>query len=184
LQSKAQIKRGSNFAPSFYCLNHGMELIEKIADLVYEKITSDDLYNDCFVLEVTLKSGNKLEVILDSDSAITLQTCQRISRHVEAALDENGWLGEKYVLEIGSAGITRPLEQPRQYIKNVGRTLKVKLDTGVELEALLIAADQDTITLQYEEVRKEGKKKIKEIMEPKFQYNAIKKAVVKISFTA
>jgi ribosome maturation factor RimP len=101
---------------------------------------------------------------------------------LEKDLDENGWLGETYVLEVGSAGITRPLEMPRQYIKNIGRTLKLQLREGEDVEGEIVAADQEGVTLSFEKVTKEGKKKIKQILTPKYPYTNIKKAVVKVKF--
>lgn len=159
-----------------------MDLIEQIKALILEKFASDADYADCFILEVGLKPGNRLEVTLDSDSGITFQICQRVSRHLEAVLDEKEWLGESYVLEVGSAGATRPLELPRQYVKAIGRELKIKLADGNEVEGLVTAADDHGVTLQFEEVRKEGKKKIKEILTPVYPYAEIKKAVVKLKF--
>jgi ribosome maturation factor RimP len=159
-----------------------MELTEKIAQLLREKFETDEAFADCFVLEIALRPGNRLEVTIDSDSAITFQRCQILSRLLEKDLDENGWLGETYVLEVGSAGITRPLEMPRQYIKNIGRTLKLQLREGEDAEGEIIAADQDGVTLSFETVTKEGKKKIKQILTPKYPYTNIKKAVVKVKF--
>jgi ribosome maturation factor RimP len=163
-------------------LLHPMDLIEKIRALLLEKFETDELFADCFILEIALRPGNRLEVTLDSDDAVTFQKCQKLSRHLEASLDEQGWLGESYVLEVGSAGLTRVFEYPRQYVKNIGRDLKVKLTNGEQAEGEIIAADDLGVTLKYEEVRKEGKKKIKEMMTPKYLYSDIKEAKIKVKF--
>jgi ribosome maturation factor RimP len=159
-----------------------MELAEKIQQLVLEKIEADEAYVGCFVLEVALRSGNRLEVILDSDTGITFQMCQVLSRHLEKELDEHGWLGEKYVLEVGSAGITRPLELPRQYIKNIGRFIKLQLKDSSEAIGEITAADDAGVTISFEQITREGKKKIKEILTPKYPYETIKKAVIQVKF--
>jgi ribosome maturation factor RimP len=159
-----------------------MDLIEKIKALLLEKFETDEMFSDVFILEIALRPGNRLEVTLDSDDAITFQKCQKLSRHLEAELDEKGWLGETYVLEVGSAGLTRAFELPRQYVKNIGRELKVKLKSGESAEGEIIAADDAGVTIKYEEVRKEGKKKIKEMMTPMYLYSDIKEAKIKVKF--
>jgi ribosome maturation factor RimP len=84
---------------------------------------------------------------------------------------------------------------PRQYVKHIGRTLEITLKDealvteipssapeAVKLEGKLQAADNQGITIEYEEVRKEGKKKIKENIVQIIPFEKINKAFVKISF--
>jgi ribosome maturation factor RimP len=159
-----------------------MEVTEKITQLLIEKFESDEAFADCFPIEVVLKPGNRLEVVFDSDSGVSLQKCQRISRHLEKDLDEQGWLGEKYVIEVSSPGASRPLTFPRQYIRHIGRTLQVSLNDGTELEGEIISADQDQVMITYEQVTKDGKKKIKSMVSPALPYQTIKKGVIKLPF--
>ncbi|MBK7243274.1 MAG: hypothetical protein IPH98_05345 [Saprospiraceae bacterium] len=86
------------------------------------------------------------------------------------------------MLEVSSAGIDRPLTFPRQFIKNIGRGLSVQLNDSQEFNGTLISADQEQLTLSWEEIRKEKNKKIKEIHETKIPYSSIKEAkiIVKI----
>ncbi len=175
-------EEGANLLPLFCAHCQAMDLIEKITGLLQKKFETDEAFSDCFILEVALRPGNRLEVTLDSDSAITFQRCQVLSRYLEKDLDENGWLGDNYVLEVGSAGVSRPLQLPRQYTKNIGRALKLRLKTGVEIEGEIVAADDEGVTISFEEITRDGKKKMKEIRTPKYHYADIQKAVVKIKF--
>ncbi len=102
-----------------------MEVTERIAQLLDEKYTTDEAFADCFTVDIEIKPGQKLYVFADSDSGMTFEKCQKLSRYLEQHLDTNGWLGETYVLEVSSPGVMRPLQFARQYPRNIGRTLEV-----------------------------------------------------------
>lgn len=159
----------------------GKVIEHKIEILVLDKFKEEG-WEDCFVVEINHHS-NKLDVFIDSDSGISFDKCRKVSRHIEAVLDEELWLGEKYTLEVSSPGISRPLQLKRQYVKNIGRGLKVKFPVGEgKEEGKLIAVEEDHITLERLEVRKEGKKKIKEMISIDIPFDRIREATVQISF--
>ncbi len=119
---------------------------------------------------------------MDSDSGLTLEKCQRISRYLESHIDEEGWLGEKYTLEVSSPGLSRPLKLKRQYLKNIGRKVEVTFNNGEVKTGLLKAADESAFTLEETVVKKEGKKKKKEVVLTEIPYDSIKKTMIIISF--
>ena len=153
----------------------------KIEQLLEEKFKEEE-YADCFIIDISLNVNKKLEVFIDCDSSLTFQKCQRISRYLESYIDEEGGLGEKYTLEVSSPGVARPLKLPRQYVKNIGRELDVKYNEEDKMKGKLIAADDEKITLEYVEVTRIKKKKIKETKTLDIPYGNIRKAKVKISF--
>ena len=160
-----------------------MDLTEKINTLLEHYFLTDPLFEDCFVIEVELKAKNKLEVFLDADTGISLAKCQKISRFIEAHLDENGWLGEKYTLEVSSPGLSRPLKVVRQYQKNIGRILEVKLKDDTQVSGILKEANETSFGLEIERVEREGKKKKKIVEILPFSYENIEKALVKPVFS-
>lgn len=159
-----------------------MEVTERIAQLLEEKYAGDEAFADCFTVEIELKPAQRLYVFLDSDSGMTFEKCRRISRFLEEHLDAQGWLGDHYVLEVSSPGIGRPLKFPRQYSKNLGRTLALTLRDGSKTEGLLKAADDAGIVLETESTVKEGNKKKHLVIETAIPYDQIEKAVVQIAF--
>lgn len=154
----------------------------RISDLLDEKFKEPD-FADCFLIDINLiPKGNKLEVFIDSDSGMTFEKCQKISRYLESHLDENKWFGEDYTLEVSSPGISRPLKLPRQYIKNKGRDVEITTKEGTKKEGKLVDATDFAATVEELVITKEGKKKKKEIVQTIIPYDDIKKAVIKISF--
>jgi len=92
----------------------------QLTKLLEEKFQEEE-FADCFIIEIKSLQNKRVEIYVDSDSGITFKKCQQLSRHLEAEIDEKGWLGEKYTLEVSSPGITRPLIFHRQYPRNIGR---------------------------------------------------------------
>ncbi len=151
---------------------------EEIHQLLIEKFREES-FADCFLVAIE-QHGKQIGIFLDSDTGITFERCKAISRYLESHLDEKKWLGEDYVLEVSSAGIGRPLIFPRQFVKNVGRLLKVvRTDGGVQ-EGTIIQADDQKMTLEWTEERKENKKKIKETQRLEIPYEQIKEAKIQI----
>ena len=103
-------------------------------------------YDDCFVTEV-LVTDNKVEIFLDSDEGISFLKCRKVSREVEAVIDEKEWWGGRYTLEVSSAGIGRPLVNQRQYPKNIGRQIVVKTIKGEKVKGELKEVNEEGITL-------------------------------------
>lgn len=153
----------------------------KIEELLAQRFQEADLA-DCFTIEVLLRPGNRLEVAFDSDSGVTIEKCQTISRFLEAHLDKEGWLGERYTLDVSSPGVSRPLKFRRQYPRNIGRTVEVILHDDTKHKGILRAADDHAITIE-EKVQTEinGKKK-KGLAQTAIPFDAIKSTTVKVTF--
>jgi ribosome maturation factor RimP len=159
-----------------------MELTERITTLLDEKFTTDEAFFDCFTVEIELKSGKNLYVFVDSDTGMTFEKCKKLSRYLEQHIDTNGWLGDKYLLEVSSPGITRPLKFLRQYVKNVGRAVEITLkDKSVE-SGLMKSADENQVVLEQTITEKEGKKNVKVQREKAISFEQIEKTIVKIVF--
>lgn len=160
-----------------------MELTERIQQLLEEKYATDETFADCFTVEIELKPNQRLYVFADCDSGFTFEKCQKLSRYLESHLDTNGWLGEKYLLEVSSPGIERPLKFPRQYRNNIGRTLLVTLLDKTQQSGEIHSADEAQVVLVNTVIERDEKKKKKEvIVETPIPYEQIEKAVIKLGF--
>lgn len=157
-------------------------MIEQQIDTLLAVKFQEEGFQDCFLIEVNHHDSNKLEVFIDSDTGVTFDKCRKISRYLEAIIDEQGWMGEKYVLEVSSAGIGRPLRQWRQYKKNLGRTLDITLKDGSRRQGVLGEVKEDVLLLEELVIELEGKKKVKKTVANPIAFDEIQKAVIKIQF--
>ena len=62
-----------------------------------------------------------LRVERGDGARVSVDDCARVSRAVEARLDAERLVGERYVLEVSSPGIERPLRQARDWQRAVGQ---------------------------------------------------------------
>ncbi|WP_439129716.1 ribosome assembly cofactor RimP [Polaribacter sp.] len=150
---------------------------KKVKDLVDEAL---ELNKSLFLIDLSISVNNKIQVVVDGDNGVPLSECIRISRNVEHNLDREE---EDFSLEVTTPDIAHPLSEKRQYIKNIGRILKVKT-AEQEFEGTLAEADQDKIILQWKarEPKPIGKGKITVEKTVTLEYKDIKEAKVKIVF--
>lgn len=103
------------------------------------------------------KAGKRsvVRVVVDRDGGVSMDDVADVSRVVSDALDqldeaEPGALGPSYVLEVTSPGVDRPLSAPRHWRRNVGRLVTVAFREGANVTGRLVAADEQTLTLDVE----------------------------------
>ena len=91
---------------------------------------------------------------------VTLDDCAAVSRALEQVLDRDESVAERYVLEVSSPGIERPLVRPRDYTRFAGQEVAVKSRISIEgvgkrLEGRLVGLAGEgpdaRITLQLED---------------------------------
>jgi ribosome maturation factor RimP len=133
-----------------------MNIEKRTAELVEEKIA--DMPN-LFLVDVKMHSNGKLIVLVDGDDGIGIADCVAISRHVGFHLEEENVIDTPYNLEVSSPGIDTPLTLQRQYAKNIGRTLSIKMDDGTKREGKLLSAGESEITIE-ETIKEKGKKAV------------------------
>lgn len=133
-----------------------------------------------FLIDFEITSANKIIISVDGDQGVLLQDCMDISRAIEHNLDREE---VDFGLEVMSVGVGTPLKLVRQYVKNIGRTLIVKLE-NLTIEAQLVDANTDFITLSWEarEPKKIGKGKETVQKTEQILYSNIKEAIVTVTF--
>ena len=131
---------------------------ESVTQLIEAKIAETDM----FIVDVTVRPGNVIDVTLDSDAGITIEACTGVHRHLLHEMDREV---EDYSLEVSSPDLTKPLMVLRQYIENIGRDLAVKKADKSKIEGRLLAANEQEITLLTEQKEEVPGKKGKKLVE-------------------
>lgn len=150
-------------------------IIEKITSVAEQRFGEEDL-QDCFLVDIVL-NNTKLEVFIDTDEGVSFKKCQKLSRAIEAYLDESLILGPRYTLEVSSPGVSRPLKFFRQYPRNIGRELEVTLLTEEKIKGLLTAINDNILVLE-----SKGQKK-KEVVVNEIEFETVKSSKVLITFS-
>jgi ribosome maturation factor RimP len=135
-----------------------------------------------FIVDVTAvmkRKPGKIVVILDGDNGASIEDCAELSRRLSDVLDTNTELADNYLLEVSTPGLDQPLKLHRQYTKNIGRIVKVKVkEENKPEEGTLLRVAPDALVLG----QKSGKGKKAEQHEKTILFEKIEKAFVTISF--
>ena len=97
-----------------------------------------------FLVEVLIKPANRIYIFIDGDHGVTISDCVELSRFIESQFDRET---EDFELNVSSFGADHPIRMPRQYIKNIGRSMQVKLSEENIITGKLEAVDDKGITL-------------------------------------
>lgn len=136
---------------------------------------------DLFLVDVKVKPDNTIEIEIDSDSPVSIEECENLSRAIEGEFDRDK---EDYTLEVGSAGLTSPFKVLRQYQKNIGKEVEVLKKDGKKLTGILKNAGEDSFTIVSEEkVKKpEQKRPVIEPVEHTLRYDEVKQTKYILKF--
>jgi len=114
--------------------------VSEITSLINESLAGTDK----FLVEVFIKPVNRIFVFIDGDHGVTISDCAELSRFIESHFDREK---QDFELNVSSSGADQPIRLPRQYVKNLGRSLQVKLSEDITITGKLEAVDEKGITL-------------------------------------
>jgi ribosome maturation factor RimP len=114
-----------------------------------EDVVSSELDSLGYDLVELRRSGSRGRPVLDvridrrDGIAVTVDDCARASRALEARLDASpGLAGDRYVLEVSSPGVERPLRQAADWRRFVGKRANVLSDrVGGRSEVQIVAVE-------------------------------------------
>ncbi len=113
--------------------------------------------SDCELVDVEyVKEGSSkiLRAYIDKEGGVTVEDCEVVSRAFSDKLDEADFIEEAYVLEVSSPGLGRPFRKDKDFLRNIGEEVELKLFKPVnrtkDYVGLLKAFDKDTVTIGLE----------------------------------
>ena len=121
--------------------------LDVVRDLVERLLEREGV--DLVDLELKGAPGRQvLRVFVDVEGGITIDQCVALSRKISDLLDRKDPIPGRYRLEVSSPGVDRPLKQPRDFQRNVGREVKVDVRRGEETEQVtgkILSAGEDLV---------------------------------------
>jgi ribosome maturation factor RimP len=111
------------------------KLISRIIQLAFDG-------TDKFLVEVKVRTGNRILVFVDSDTLLTIDDCAGLSKFIESHLDRES---EDFELSVSSPGIDLPYRNFRQFVKNIGRQVSILTNEGIKHEGTLVTADEHSM---------------------------------------
>lgn len=127
----------------------------KVEDSVKEKIEPvvTGLGYEIVDVEFVKKGGDdNLTVYIDIPTGVSLDDCEKVHMAIDPLLDElDPTCGKPYILNVSSPGLDRPFKKQRDFERNYGKEVEVKLYAplmGKKLfEGVLVVRDENSLTL-------------------------------------
>jgi len=98
-----------------------VEQVRKVVQPVWEG-TAIELVEIRFLVE---RGRRILRLYIDKPGGVTVQDCSVVSKEVSHLLDVNDFIPHRYTLEVSSPGLDRPLCEPSDFRRNLGRLVQV-----------------------------------------------------------
>ena len=96
-----------------------------IKDILTEDIRSLGL--DIWGIEFFGKHKNQtLRIYIDKKEGVSVEDCEKVSKHVIKLLDVENDFSNKYLLEVSSPGLDRKFFSERQYLDYIDSAIKVR----------------------------------------------------------
>jgi ribosome maturation factor RimP len=95
----------------------------------------------------------RITVIADGDIALDLDTIAALSRSASVLLDRLDSIRDRYVLEVSSPGVERPLTSEKHFRRARGRKVELVLSDGSQLTGRVGATRADAVALVVSEGR-------------------------------
>ncbi len=132
-----------------------------------------------FIVDLKISAHNQIELTIDGDDYVSIESCVEISRFIESRLDRSI---EDFSLVVSSPDATKSLKFARQYPKHIGKDFLIHTNNDKEYKGKLVNADDTKITLLIKTKEKQNNKKKIIEQELHIPFSDIKKAKVLLPF--
>ena len=143
-----------------------MDVTARVKDLIRGVVESEgfELVN----VEFERRGASSiLRVYIDHSGGVTVSDCALISRRTEVLLDVEDVILSKYVLEVSSPGIERPLFAPEDYLRFMGKEIRLTTIDKIEnrrkfkgvienyrTDILSLDCEGEMVTIPFSNIRK------------------------------
>ena len=101
-------------------------ITEKVTELIEPVL--EPLGFELVDMEYLTRHGRQVLVIyIDREGGITVDDCAMLSRELGDLIDIKEVIDHKYVLEVSSPGVDRPLKKEADFIRVIGKKVKVRM---------------------------------------------------------
>lgn len=128
-------------------------IVEKVDSLIRDTI--EKLGYEIVDIEYKKQYGQmNLTVFIDIEKGVSLDDCETVHNAVNPILDEADPIDGTYILNISSPGLDRPFKKQRDFERNYGREVEVKLYAPLmgkkNFEGVLKEKTDSTVTIETE----------------------------------
>jgi ribosome maturation factor RimP len=106
------------------------------------------------IVDVTFDDKDKaLTIFIETEAGVDLDTCEKFHNAIMEPIDElDPTYDQPYTLNVSSPGLDRPFKTQRDFERNLGKDVELKLFAPLKgkkfLEGTLTAFDENSVTVQ------------------------------------
>ncbi len=114
--------------------------------------------------------GMNLTFVIDNENGINLEDCEKVHKIIDEKLDElNPTNDVPYILNVSSVGIDRPIKNYKDFLRNKGKQVELKLFTPFEGKKSYIGelknfTDSDIVIVVDSEEKVFSKEKVAQVI--------------------
>ncbi len=128
--------------------------MEDIKKLVLPLLAERDV--ELVELRATRERGRScLRFLVTKPAGIALDECAGLNQQIGQLLDREDIVPEKYILEVSSPGLDRPLGNTRDFQRNLGKAIRIVLHRPINGQNVwsgsLDKVDEENITINTEQ---------------------------------
>jgi len=105
-------------------MNNNEQVVDKIKGLISDTFQKQGIE----LAELSYgrrKEGMVLRFLIDKPDGITMEECGRLNHEIDRLVEGAGIVNERYVLEVSSPGLDRPLRTREDFIRAIGKSIRV-----------------------------------------------------------
>ena len=128
-----------------------MEIVEHVKELTADYLER----NNIELVEIIYRreqSGIVLRLLVDTPQGITIKECEDLNNFLSGALDTEEMMEERYLLEVSSPGLDRPIKTDRDFERSMGKALIISayepIDGKRAHEGSLMGMDKENIVIE------------------------------------
>ena len=84
-----------------------------------------------------------LRLSIDKPNGVGIDDCERVSKRIDPILDRSNIIRGYYLLEVSSPGLDRPLKKEKDFIRFIGRLIKVKTFSPIDNQKSFVGTLKD-----------------------------------------
>lgn len=128
-----------------------MEIIDRVKELISDYLERHDIE----LVDIVYRreqNGMVLRLLVDTPNGIKVNECEDLNNFLSDCLDRDDLIDERYILEISSPGLDRPIKTDRDFERSIGKVIDVTTYEPVDGKRAhygkLIGMDKDEIVIE------------------------------------
>jgi ribosome maturation factor RimP len=128
-----------------------MEIIDRVREIADPYLKEHDID----IVEITFRrehQGLVLRILADKPGGIRIRECEELNNFLSEALDKEDIISDRYILEVSSPGLDRPLKTDRDFERSMGEALEITTFEAIDGRkahiGALLGMDKDNVVIE------------------------------------